>query len=213
LGFKNIPRRKKSDDYNPIKTNRPNELWCADVTIFKTADGVKHYIHFLMDHYSKFILGYKIKKHSSGKAITQLLKEANLKHKPAVIQFLTDGGSENINTNVSNYLNSLAIKTNHQIAQKDVVCSNSMIEALNKTIKHEFLHPKQINISSEITKALDEAIPIYNTIRPQMSLAGNTPFETYYGKTLDLNKYKTHFLEHKANRIIQNTANPCKVCH
>jgi len=213
LGFKNIQRRKKSDDYKPIKTSGSNELWCADVTIFKTADGVKHYIHFLMDHYSKFILGYKVEKHSSGIAITNLLKEATLKYKPVVIQFLTDGGSENVNNNVSGYLDSLSINTNHQIAQKDVVFSNSMIEALNKTIKHEFLHPKKINISSEVKKALDEVIPIYNIIRPQMSLAGNTPFETYHGKTIDLNQYKSHFLEHKTYRITQNTNNSCNICH
>jgi len=213
LGFKNLPRKKKSDDYNPIKTNQPNELWCADVTIFKTADCEKLYIHFLMDHYSKFILGYKVEKHSSGKAITQLLQEANTKHKPKSIQFLTDGGSENVNSSVSSYLNALPIKTRHQIAQKDVVFSNSMVEALNKTIKHEFLHPENLNTHKDFTKVLEDAIPIYNTIRPQMSLAGNTPFETYNGTTIDLNQYKTHFIEHKANRLVQNAANSCKVCH
>ena len=213
LGFKNILHKKKSDDYAPIKTKLPNELWCADVTIFRTASGVKHYIHFLMDHYSKFILGYKIEKHSSGVAITNLLKETTLKYKPLAIQFLTDGGSENVNSNVSGYLNSLPIKTNHLIAQKEVVFSNSMIEALNKTIKHEFLHPKQVNTYSEVAKALKEVIPIYNTTRPQMSLAGNTPFETYHGKTIDLNQYKSHFLEHKTYRITQNTTNSCNVCH
>jgi len=36
LGFKNRPRKRKSDDYQPLKTSTPNEVWCADVTIFKT---------------------------------------------------------------------------------------------------------------------------------------------------------------------------------
>lgn len=39
-------------------TYKPNEIWCADVTILKTTDSRKQYVHFLMDHYPKMILGY-----------------------------------------------------------------------------------------------------------------------------------------------------------
>lgn len=45
LGFKNLKFYKKSDAYKPLITSRPNEAWCADVTVFKTNDNVKHYIH------------------------------------------------------------------------------------------------------------------------------------------------------------------------
>ena len=57
LGFKNGLKKSKSDNYSPIITVKPNQIWCADVTIFKTKDHKKQYIHFLMDHYTKFILG------------------------------------------------------------------------------------------------------------------------------------------------------------
>ncbi|MCK8479027.1 hypothetical protein [Psychroserpens algicola] len=69
LGFSNLKTFKKSDGYNPLETSRPNEVWCADVTIFKTQDYIKHYIHILMDHYSKKIIGYRIEGFSSGEAI------------------------------------------------------------------------------------------------------------------------------------------------
>lgn len=100
LGFKEKRKRQKSDDYAPVKTTHPNELWCADVTIFKTADGVKHYIHFLMDHYSRMILGYTVEKSSNGQAIKRLLQNAYMKFKPQNVTFLTDGATENVN-NVS----------------------------------------------------------------------------------------------------------------
>lgn len=41
FGFENKSRRKRSDD--PVKISKPNELWCVDVTIFKTKDHIKHY--------------------------------------------------------------------------------------------------------------------------------------------------------------------------
>ncbi len=212
LGFKNRPRKRKSDDYNAIKTSKPNELWCADVTIFKTKDHVKHYIHFLIDHFSKYIIGYKICKSSSSNAIKELLDNACKMHKPDKLQFLTDGGSENVNVTVSSFINSPDVPIEHIIAQKDVVFSNSMIEALNKVIKHQFLYPHEIANSNQLHKILEQSISTYNEIRPQMSLDGNTPEETFNGVLIDFSKYSQDFKEHKSYRRQQNKNNACKMC-
>lgn len=212
LGFKNRPRKRKSDDYNPVKTSNPNELWCADVTIFKTTDNAKHYIHFLIDHFSKYIIGYKICSSSSSFAIKELLQNAFEKHKPNKLQFLTDGGSENVNTTVSNFIDNPDFPIEHIIAQKDVVFSNSMVEALNKVIKHQFLFPKEIANGNQLDNALEKSVPIYNKIRPQMSLGGNTPIETFNNLPIDISRYTHNFKEHKALRRQQNKKNICKVC-
>ncbi len=212
LGFNTKRLKKKYLNYKPVKTEKPNELWCADVTIFKTADGSKHYIHFLMDHFSKLILGYRIENHNSGKAIVSLLREATLKYKPNALQLLTDGGAENINTNVSGFLNGLAIEVKHNIAQKDVLYSNSTIEALNKVIKYQFLFPKQIYSRTQLLNILEESVTTYNKIKPQKSLGGNTPFETFNGVPINFSTYIIHFKQQKAIRILQNTKNACKQC-
>ena len=212
LGFKNRPKRKKSDDYNPIKTTKPNELWCADVTIFRTADGVKHYIHFLMDHYSKMILGFRVEKSSNANAIKSLLQEAYEKYKPQNLQFLTDAGSENVNNTVFSYVNSVLYPIKHIIAQKDVVYSNSMVEALNRVMKHQFLFPKNIAYYSHLLKVLDESVPIYNNDKPQRSLKGNTPFETFNNAEINFSRFTTSFKQQKILRITQNKQNSCKVC-
>tara|TARA_R110002096_G_scaffold433905_1_gene654074 strand:+ start:407 stop:1687 length:1281 start_codon:yes stop_codon:yes gene_type:complete len=212
LGFKNRPRRKKSDGYNPLKTTRPNQVWCADVTIFKTADNVKNYIHFLIDHYSKMILGYRIEKGPSAIAIKSLIQKAYIKYQSEKLQFLTDGGSENVNALVSNFINSPDIPIKHIIAQKDVVFSNSMIEAVNKIIKHQFLHHKEINNGNQLINAMAETIPIYNTMRPQMSLDGNTPEETFGGLSIDMSRYTHNFNEQKQLRLTKNKKSNCNVC-
>ncbi|WP_165930314.1 DDE-type integrase/transposase/recombinase [Flavobacterium sp. GT3P67] len=98
---------------------RPNEIWCADVTILKTADDKKHYIHFLMDHYSIMILGYRVENSSKPKAIRDLLEQAYLKHKnKEPIAFVTDGGVENVNTTVRDFLDTTSQDIKHLIAQK-----------------------------------------------------------------------------------------------
>ena len=211
LGFKNKPRKRKSDYYNPIKTNKPNELWCADVTIFKTDDNTKQYVHFLMDHFSKMILGYQVSKSPSATIIKELLENAYSTHKPDKVLFLTDGGSENVNTTVSRFVD-ITGTIDHIIAQKDVAFSNSMIEALNKTIKHQFLYHHQITNREQLNRILKEAVLIYNAERPQMSLGGNTPIETFNGQTIDLSTYTNRFKAQKALRKQQNKQYPCTIC-
>lgn len=212
LGFTNFKTFKKTDFYNTIKTTRSNEVWCADVTIFKTSDGIKHYIHILMDHYSKMVLGFRIENSSSGRATRSLLKKAYTRYKPIETIFLTDGGSENINELVRSFIDSNSNKIAHRIAQRDVRFSNSMIEAFNKVLKHQFLYPKNIKSRNALEKYLDQAIITYNINRPQWSLGGNTPLETFEGRSIDFGKYKCSFVQQKDIRRLLNKENSCKAC-
>ncbi|MGB5264824.1 MAG: hypothetical protein WBN28_14595 [Lutimonas sp.] len=98
------------------------------------------------------------------------------------------------------------------IAQKDIQFSNSSIEAFNKIIKHQFLLPKNVSKRKMLEKELNHAIFIYNNIRPQFGLKGNTPEEVYQGNVLNFEQYKTHFKEHKKQRILQHQKSNCKIC-
>jgi putative transposase len=199
--------------YSSLTSFRPNEIWCADVTILKTADDKKHYMHFLMDHYSKMVLGYSVENSSSPKAIKNLLKDAYLKHKNnEPITFVTDGGVENINTTVQEFLNTTDQDIKHLIAQKDIPFSNSKIEAFNKIIKHQFLLPRNLENREQVIHALAEDVPTYNTIRPQYSLQANTPEETFSGKRLDINHYKAHFANQRTLGVTQNQEKRCNGC-
>ncbi len=213
LGFKNGRHLHTKPQHTPIKSTEPNQIWCADVTIHKTADGAKYYIHFLMDHYSKMILGYDVDNRSNPKIIKSLLKNAFEKYSNHdMITFVTDAGIENVNTTVQNYVLSTGHKIIHQIAQKDVLGSNSAIESFNKVIKNQFLRPRNIENGTQLKKALEEDVLTYCNIRPQHSLRGNTPFETFNGKPMAISQYTLHFTKHKALRKAQNHLNRCKKC-
>jgi len=53
----------------------------------------------------------------------------------------------------------------------------------------------------------------YNTIRPQMSLGGNTPIETFEGTPIYLHQYTNGLEQKKAIRIQENRKNACTLCH
>ena len=128
------------------------------------------------------------------------------------VRFLTDGGSENVNGTVAEYLNLPDVNIKHLIAQKDIKFSNSKIEAFNKVIKHQFLLPKELSSRKQLEMTLEKDIETYNTIRPQFSLSGNTPFESYQGGSHDFSKYSTHFKAQRALRVAKNQKNSCKIC-
>ena len=159
LGYNQSRHLQPKIKYTALKSYKPNEIWCADVTILKTLDGKKHYIHFLMDHYSKMVLGYYVEDSSSPKAIKNLLQNAYLKYKNNdPIKFVTDGGVENVNSTVKDFLTTTDDDIKHLIAQKDIPFSNSKIEAFNKIIKHQFLLPKNLEDRKQCESRVEKSI-------------------------------------------------------
>ena len=215
LGFGNRHLQDK-EKYSPLKTTRPNEFWCADASEFKTEDGQKHYFHILIDHYSKLILGWKVTDRPSGKAIKELLQNAYEKYIPKgtdeVLKFLTDGGTENTNNLVKEYINEPDVGILQLIAQKDIKFSNSMTEAVIKVIKHQFLLPKTIKNRVHLICTIDNDFPIYNEDRPQHILKGATPIECYNGIQFDMSKITNKKAEQRLKRIEFHKNNACKKC-
>ena len=159
------------------------------------------------------ILGYSVENSSSPKAIKNLLQEAYLKHKNETpITLVTDAGVENVNNTVQEFINTTNPDIKHLIAQKDIPFSNSRIEAFNKIIKHQFLLPQKLANRKQLENALAMDVQTYNNIRPQLSLQRNTPEQTFSGKSMDINHYKTHFDSQKILRITQNQQNRCNGC-
>ncbi|TEB40901.1 hypothetical protein D0809_28255, partial [Flavobacterium circumlabens] len=112
-------------------------------------------------------------------------QKAYLKNKNNdLIQFITDGGIENVNSTVKDFIASTNDDIKHLIAQKDIPFSNSKIEAFNKIIKHQFLLPRNLENRKQLTEFLSEDVYAYNNVRPQFSLQGNTPEESFSGKPI-----------------------------
>jgi hypothetical protein len=72
------------------------------------------------------------------------------------------------------------------------------------------LLPQNSENRKQLISVLAEDVPTYNTIRPQFSLEGNTPTETFKGKIIDLKSYKSHFEEQKRWRVMLNHQNKYK---
>jgi putative transposase len=194
-----------------LKASYPHQYWHADVTIFKV-NNIKHYLYFVADNYSRFIVNWKCEMKLRGSTVRQMLAEALNTHTPHKLSLIVDGGSENNNFHINELLseNNEAIK--RLIAQKDISFSNSMIEAINKIIKNNYLHLMNITSEKQLRQKLAYAIHDYNTIRPHFSLDGRTPLEVLSGIQIDRKTLARQVSQARAARIAHNRNINCKTC-
>lgn len=192
--FRDTKTKKKfRKEYIPLKAEAPNHIWHADITIYKTLDNVRHYVYLIVDNYSKLILNYQIHHTVSAKVrldtIRQTIKQEFGDDLTASkkVDLIVDGGVENNNRTVEQYIRASQMSINKKIALKDIVQSNSMVEASNKILKHQYLYRKHIPDGKALAEYLPDIIYEYCHLRPNYDLGARTPYEAHNEIYPDLN--------------------------
>ncbi|EMG12405.1 integrase core domain protein [Leptospira interrogans serovar Grippotyphosa str. LT2186] len=195
-----------------IRASSPLTLLHMDTTILRVQDGSKVYIHFIMDNFSRAILGWKASLKWNAKNTVSNLKDVcekfNLFHKP--ICLLCDDGSEN-QGEVNGFLDQPNLSIEKLIAQVNISYSNSMIEAVNKKMKYEFLFPKNIVSFEEVIDTLKIAVPKYNS-RPSGVLFGFSPQQVLNGKIPNKHRFIEQIKKAAAMRPNINKQDLCDPC-
>lgn len=201
---------KKRKYTNGIRALFPKQILHADVTYFKLLDGTKVFIYLLMDNFSRKILSWKASLKLSGEFRRDSIKLGFSRFLQPTdnIRLIVDGGSENNNHLVSEYLFRPDVLIEKIIAQKDIPSSNSMIEAVNKILKYRWLYRKRYETLDSLVTDLDSIIPNYNA-RPHISLEGLTPDQAFNGEQIDKEQLKFQFQIAKRFRFSENKKMNC----
>lgn len=167
-----------SSKYRNLTVNRSfvdiNELWSSDITYFSIGFNIFLYITFIMDVYSRMILGYCVSKDLSAKACLKALEMAlDSRNKISYNNLIhhSDKGTQY----TSNAYTGLLTQYNIKISMCDSVYENTHIERVNGIIKNEYLAHMNIKSLTECQRTLNKAVKLYNTVRPHWSLGGLTP--------------------------------------
>lgn len=175
-------RYKKVRKRISVRANFPNQIWHMDVSIYKILDGVKYYIYSIVDNFSRKILAFDYSTELSAKTRIKSLKSAitslKLQGKTiSTIDLIVDGGSENNNKTVADFIKTCQVNLDKRIPLKDVLYSNSMIESGFRMLKSYYL---KAGISSEdFPNELSIAIEDINYKRPHYAHLIYTPDEVY----------------------------------
>lgn len=177
-----VPKLKRKRE--SVNAKAPNEIWHMDITEFITHDYKRFYIHTVLDNFSRKVVGLSIARDKTAKTRLISLKEAintvfdvQLSEN-SNLDLIVDGGTENNNTRVYNFIRHSNVNIQKKIALKDVRFSNSIIEGHFKILKR-YLRSRGKIYSNTIHNEIKFFIKDYNNHRPCYKHKVYTPNEVF----------------------------------
>ncbi|MDI1256696.1 MAG: DDE-type integrase/transposase/recombinase [Flavobacterium sp.] len=189
LGYSQARKpEKKTRKKGSFNASRPNETWHMDISQYKTLDNVIFYIYIVVDNFSRKIIAWDISTKKCSKIRTETVRQA-IKNEFDVtidnqsLDLIVDGGSENNNRTISEFIRNCHVNINKKIALKDVTFSNSIVEGPYKIMKTYYFRCKEI-LSTTIHEELKFFIDDYNNNRPCDKHKIYTPNEVHQNPEL-----------------------------
>ncbi len=153
-----------------------NQVWVSDTTYFKVNDEWQ-YLTFIMDLYSRRIVGY----HAASNLLTQAnletlkvsLNQRDISNFQEQLIHHSDRGSQYKSLDYTNALTGAGIR----ISMGRIVYDNIHIERMHQTIKGEYPIHRNIRNKKDLDKHLAKSVRFYNEQRPHTSLKMRTPIE------------------------------------
>ena len=161
-----------------VELVRLNQVWVSDITYF-SINGKFYYITFILDAFSRKIVGHKASKRlftqsSTLPALKMAIKARKInKEKGQNLIFHSDGGGQYFEKDFVSELR----KKNIASSMAETVYENAKAERVNGIIKNNYLVHWRIHSFEMLEKMLDRAVRLYNSEKPHEALGKMTPEE------------------------------------
>jgi len=172
--FKRTTYAGKTHYSNLIKgmsVSAPSTIWQSDITYIPIGNEF-YYGVFIIDVYSKKIVGYQISKSMRAIANVKALEMALRSNKAPIIHH-SDRGSQYI----ANEYISILKNHNTQISMGLIAQDNAYAERINRTIKEEYLTPWRIKTYAQLKSSASKAVNHYNNSRHHKHLDRMSPMD------------------------------------
>lgn len=201
--WKRVRKKKEKIIYKiGIRASKPNELWHIDVTEVKLPFGIKIYIQAVIDNFSRYILSWSFSTQADG--LNTALNIAYAKENALKLglsnktNIMTDGGRENNNDIVDQII--YVRKIQKLIAKVDIHYSNSIVEVLFRSLKHNFLFHQLPKNPLSLKRKVNFYFNQHNNVIPHNAHKGATPREKILGQWTKENE---EFLKRKRQEALQ----------
>ncbi len=183
-GVKRFPNLIKE-----LVLSRLNQVWQSDITYYEIDDKF-YYLTFILDSYSRRIVGYSVSKrlltdYTTLPALKMALKTRKYCNLENLI-FHSDGGGQYYAKEF------LEITSKHSIINS--MCKNAYengkAERINGVIKNNYLKHKNIDSFEKLVKEVDHAVQMYNYEKPHIKLKRKSPIQ-FENNLLSLNRQET----------------------
>jgi len=176
------PQKRPKSSLVRFCAELPNEMWQADTTHWRLADGVDVEILNLIDDHSRFHLASDAYRAVTAQDVVQSFRKACSYHGlPASL--LSDNAAV-----FSGYYRKGKVLLEEELERLGIVFKNSRpyhpqtcgkVERLHQTLKRFLARQASPRTLAELQSQLDRFRDYYNHIRPHRSLGGRTPLQAY----------------------------------
>jgi hypothetical protein len=152
-----------------MEVSSPGVIWQSDITYLPVEDRFCYAV-FIIDVYSKLVVGYKLSKSMHARGNVEALDLAFKTHEAPLIHH-SDGGSQ---YGCKQYISVLRLH-NTKISMGLKAQDNAYAERINRTIKEEYLDLWKAKDFATLQRHLKKAVNNYNYERPHNHLNKMTP--------------------------------------
>lgn len=157
-----------------LKVTRVNQVYVSDITYYRIGDKF-YYITFIMDLYSRRIIGYNasyslLTTQTTIPALNMALKARHGADLTGTILH-SDGGGQYYCKEFLEIINNNKMES----SMAEDVYENANAERLNGIIKNDYLEPYGPTCLQSLKKMLTKAVNNYNNHRPHTALGGLSP--------------------------------------
>lgn len=152
-----------------LSISAPSIVWQSDITYYDVNDKF-YYVVFIIDVYTKVIVGYTVSDNMRATANVKALEMALMNNKPPVIHH-SDRGGQYIYSEYINLLEANKCKISMCKSSQD----NAYAERINRTIKEEYLDYWQPRDFKQLKNDTKRAVEHYNNKRIHNNLERGKP--------------------------------------
>ena len=154
-----------------MEVNAPSVIWQSDITYVRVGEKF-YYAVFIIDVYTKKIVGHQVSDHMRASANIKALQMA-LKSNKAPQVHHSDRGSQYI---YSKYIDLLKSK-GCEISMAKTAQDNAYAERINRTIKNDYIELWKPKSFEQLKRMVKKAVNQYNTVRPHNNIGRISPME------------------------------------
>lgn len=157
-----------------LKIERPNQVWCSDITYVPMACGFM-YLVAVMDWFSRHVISWRISNSMDADFCVEALEAALEKGTPEIMN--TDQGAQFTSRDFTGMLTQHGVSIS--MDGKGRAIDNVMIERLWRTVKYEDIYLKEYASGTDLHQGLECYFTYYSHERKHSSLDRQTPAEVY----------------------------------
>ena len=199
-----------------IRAQAPNEIWHLDLSYFVLPNRKKCYIQAIVDNYSRYVLAWQVLESFDGSKTGALIKAALEKSRHPIMEgrprLIVDGGSENKGRVVDSI--EAAGQIRKEVARFEITFSNSIVEAVFRSLKHNYLYHKEVISVASLTRHANFWFTEHNEKIPHTAFNGETPLERFSSSWNKENEIRIIVGQESAIklRISENQTIACDKC-